>query len=126
MSSPSLPPYKAVCESAEEAQRLADNAARVFASLQVGAHNNWLSMALTNERMSVAVVHLQGYLGQRALLERTAALRVRVAELEQQLGAARPAQPATASGDEGGGRGGPHRDDGAGGADGADASGVGA
>ncbi|KAG9525219.1 hypothetical protein KCV07_g1561, partial [Aureobasidium melanogenum] len=90
MSSPSLPPYKAV----------------------------------------FAVVHLQGYLGQRALLERTAglstsnaALRARVAELEQQLGAARPAQPATASGDEGGGRGGPHRDDGAGGAD---ASGVGA
>lgn len=126
MSLPSLPPYKGVCELAEEAQRLADSAARVAATLEVGALNS----ALMYEQMMAAMDHQRGYLGQRDLLRQNAdlsagnaALRARGAELEQQLGVARPAQPATASGDEGGGHGGPRRDDGAGGAG---ASGVGA
>ncbi|KAH0037987.1 hypothetical protein KCU78_g1569, partial [Aureobasidium melanogenum] len=121
MSLPSLPPYKAVCESAEEAQRLADNAARVAASLQVGALNS----ALMHEQMMVALHHQSAYLGQRALLEQIAGLRARVAELEQQLRAAKPAQPATAFDNGRGGHSGPRRDDGAAGA-GAGASGVGA
>ncbi|KAH0386021.1 hypothetical protein KCU92_g3028, partial [Aureobasidium melanogenum] len=126
MSLPSLPSYKAICESAEEAQRLADNAARVAASFQVGALNN----ERMREQMMVALHHQSAYLGQRTLLEqnagllaRNAALSARVAELEQQLRAARPAQPAAASGNGRGAHGGPRRDDGAGGAG---ASGVGA
>ncbi|KAG9569769.1 hypothetical protein KCU71_g1791, partial [Aureobasidium melanogenum] len=94
MSLPSLPSYKAVCESAEDAQRLADNVARVAFTLQVGALNS----ALMYEQM---MNHQRGCLGQRALLEQKAdllannvALRARIAELEQQLRAARPAQPA--------------------------------
>ncbi|KAH0175463.1 hypothetical protein KCU67_g197, partial [Aureobasidium melanogenum] len=133
MSLPSLPDYRARCESAEEAQRLADNAARVATSLRVGALNN----EPMHEQMMVALHHQSAYLGQLALLEQIAGLRARIAELEQQLRAARPAQPATASGNGRGGHGGPayggvqkhrrrgqgRRDDGAGGAG---ASGVGA
>ncbi|KAH0358138.1 hypothetical protein KCU83_g515, partial [Aureobasidium melanogenum] len=135
MSLPSLPSYKAVCESAEDAQRLADNVARVAFTLQVGALNS----ALMYEQMMAAMNHQRGCLGQRALLEQTAdllannvALLARIAELEQQLRAARPAQPAVqaptnASSNGRSGHGevpaGPCRDDAAGGAG---ASGVGA
>ncbi|KAG9529454.1 hypothetical protein KCU93_g3474, partial [Aureobasidium melanogenum] len=103
MSLPSLPDYKTRCESAEEAQRLADNAARVATSLQVGALNN----EPMREQMMVALHHQSAYLGQRALLEQITGLRARIAELEQQLRAARPAQPATASGNGRGAHGGP-------------------
>ncbi|KAH0360240.1 hypothetical protein KCU65_g9535, partial [Aureobasidium melanogenum] len=98
MSLPTLPPYKAVCESAEEAQRLAAEILRFSASLPSAA----------------ALVQCQGYIGQRALLEQNAgltasnvALSARVAELEQQLHVARPAQPATTSGNGRDGHGGP-------------------
>ncbi|KAH0340622.1 hypothetical protein KCU81_g6803, partial [Aureobasidium melanogenum] len=116
MSSPSLPPYKARCDSAEEAQRLADNVLRFAASLPRGTRNDWLSLTLRNDGLSAALIHHQAYLGQRNLLRqhadlsaRNAALHARVAELEQQLGAARPAQPANASGDGRGDHGRPRR-----------------
>lgn len=96
MSQPSLPFYKAACESAAEAQRLADNAARVAAFLQVGALNS----ALMREQMMAALDHQRAYLGQRDLhghnadlLANNVALRARIAELEQQHRPARPAQP---------------------------------
>lgn len=115
MSSPSLPPYKAICESAEEAQRLADDVGRFAASLG-DTRNDWLSVALANQKLTAAVLQLQGYIGQRALLGQNAglsasnaAIQARVAELEQQLGAARPAQPATTSGDGRGDHGRPRR-----------------
>ncbi|KAH0270508.1 hypothetical protein KCU91_g8014, partial [Aureobasidium melanogenum] len=103
MSSSSLPAYKARCDSAEEAQHLADNAARVAACLQVGADHS----TLVHEQMMVARHHQDAYLGQLALLEQIAGLRARVAELDQQLRAARQTQPATASGNGRGGHGGP-------------------
>lgn len=96
MSQPSLPSYKAICESAAEAQHLADNAARVAASLQVGALNS----ALMREQMMTALDHQRGYLGHRSFLEHhadllatIATLRGRNAELEQRLRPTGQAQP---------------------------------